>query len=42
MRKSITIFMTFLGLVISADLGAKKTKELIPGLDYTSLSPALY
>ncbi len=29
MRKSITIFMAVLGLVISADLGAKKTKELI-------------
>ena len=29
MRKSITILMTVLALVISADLGAKKTKELI-------------
>ena len=29
MRRSITILMAVLGLVISADLGAKKTKELI-------------
>lgn len=31
-----------LGSLRSEGEGKKETKELIPGLDYTSLSPALY